>query len=164
MQNISTVLASYEALISGENDFIATLANTSAFIMQEIEHLNWAGFYLATHETLILGPFQGKVACTRIPFGQGVCGTAFAQNQQIVVDDVHQFEGHIACDSASNSEYVIPLKFHQYTIGVLDIDSPLFARFKTTEIEFFKGIMNILQKHTEKNAHYNTHYAVLKKL
>lgn len=121
------------SLFEGERDFIANAAQFSAFIYQTLAALNWAGFYLARGEQLVLGPFQGKVACVRIPFGRGVCGTTAVQRQTIVVDDVHQFDGHIACDSASNSEIVLPLIKDGVLIGVFDIDSPETARFSTAD-------------------------------
>ncbi len=118
-----------QALLEGEPDMIATLANLSALLNQELADINWVGFYLLQGETLVLGPFQGKPACVRIPVGRGVCGTAVAEGKTQLVDDVHQFAGHIACDGASNSEIVIPLHRGGEIIGVLDIDSPIFNRF-----------------------------------
>ncbi len=118
-----------QALLEGEPDMIATLANLSALLNQELTDINWVGFYLLQGETLVLGPFQGKPACVRIPVGRGVCGTAVAEGKTQLVDDVHQFAGHIACDGASNSEIVIPLRRAGQIIGVLDIDSPIFSRF-----------------------------------
>ncbi|MFQ2091438.1 GAF domain-containing protein [Aeromonas taiwanensis] len=118
-----------QALLEGEPDMIATLANLSALLNQELTDINWVGFYLLQGETLVLGPFQGKPACVRIPVGRGVCGTAVAEGKTQLVDDVHQFAGHIACDGASNSEIVIPLRRAGKIIGVLDIDSPIFSRF-----------------------------------
>lgn len=117
------------ALREGESDRIAVLANFSALIFDALDDLNWAGFYLLQDQTLVLGPFQGKPACYRIPVGRGVCGTAVAELSTQRIADVHQFAGHIACDSASNSELVIPLLADGECIGVLDIDSPLFDRF-----------------------------------
>jgi len=121
--------AQLEALLDGERDFIANAAQLSAFLYSQVEDLNWAGFYLARGEELVLGPFQGQVACVRIPFGRGVCGAAAATRQTQRVEDVHAFPGHIACDSASNSELVIPLVKDGALIGVLDLDSPVLARF-----------------------------------
>ena len=118
-----------QALLEGEPDLIAKLANLSALLNQELTGINWVGFYLLQGDTLVLGPFQGKPACVRIPVGRGVCGTAVAQGKTQLVDDVHQFEGHIACDGASNAEIVIPLCRGHEIIGVLDIDSPIFNRF-----------------------------------
>jgi L-methionine (R)-S-oxide reductase len=117
------------ALLDGEHDWIANLANTAALLYTELADLNWAGFYLLKEGELVLGPFQGKPACVRIPLGKGVCGTAAAQRRSIIVADVHQFPGHIACDSASNSELVVPLIRGDQLLGVLDLDSPQFARF-----------------------------------
>ena len=121
--------AQLQALLSGERDFIANAAQFSAFLFHELPDLNWAGFYLVKDGELVLGPFQGKVACVRIAFGRGVCGTAAATRQTQVVPDVHAFAGHIACDSASASEIVVPLIRDGELIGVLDIDSPKHARF-----------------------------------
>ena len=119
----------FQALMTGESSFLATLANTSALLFERLEGVNWAGFYLLEGETLVLGPFQGKIACVRIPVGRGVCGTAVAQNRVQRVDDVHAFDGHIACDSASNAEIVLPVVVNNQIIGVLDIDSTEFSRF-----------------------------------
>lgn len=121
--------AQLEALLSGERDFIANAAQFSAFLFSQLDDLNWAGFYLNRNEELVLGPFQGQIACVRIPFGRGVCGTAAATRQTQRVEDVHAFAGHIACDSASNSELVVPLVKGGRLIGVLDLDSPKLARF-----------------------------------
>lgn len=118
-----------EALLAEERDLIANAAQFAAFLYHEVADLNWAGFYLARDEELLLGPFQGKLACVRIPFGRGVCGTAPARRETQRVDDVHAFPGHIACDSASRSELVIPLVKDGQLIGVLDLDSPRPARF-----------------------------------
>jgi GAF domain-containing protein len=133
LEGYALLAAQLESLLSGERDFIANAAQFSAFVFQELAELNWAGFYLQRGDTLVLGPFQGKVACVRIPFGRGVCGVAAATRQTQRVDDVHAFSGHIACDSASNSELVIPLLKAGQLIGVLDLDSPRLARF--TEVD-----------------------------
>lgn len=117
------------ALLAGETNFIATLANASALLYERLEGVNWAGFYLMDGKTLVLGPFQGKIACVRIPVGKGVCGTAVAQNAVQRVGDVHAFPGHIACDAASNAEIVLPLRVNGQVIGVLDIDSTVYQRF-----------------------------------
>ena len=117
------------SLTAGVPHLTANLANASALLWQELDGINWAGFYLAEGDLLVLGPFQGKPACIEIPFGKGVCGSAAQGDSTIVVDDVHTFPGHIACDGASNSEIVIPLHAGGRVIGVLDIDSPLFSRF-----------------------------------
>lgn len=125
--------AQLEALLAGERDFIANAAQFCAFLFHELEGLNWAGFYLNRDEQLVLGPFQGKVACVRIPFGRGVCGAAASSRQTQRVADVHAFPGHIACDSASNSELVVPLVKDGRLIGVLDLDSPYLARFSAED-------------------------------
>lgn len=124
-----TLVAQARGLLSGQPHRIANAANLSALIFQELPDLNWAGFYFIEGESLVLGPFQGKPACVNIPWGQGVCGTAAATGQTQRVADVHAFEGHIACDTASNSEIVVPLKRDGMVFGVLDIDSPLANRF-----------------------------------
>ena len=121
--------AQLEALLSGERDFIANAAQFSAFLYNQVDDLNWAGFYLNRDGELVLGPFQGQVACVRIAFGRGVCGAAAASLETQRVEDVHAFPGHIACDSASSSELVIPLVKDGRLIGVLDLDSPKLARF-----------------------------------
>ena len=121
--------AQLESLLADERDFIANAAQFSAFLSSQLDDLNWAGFYLNRNEELVLGPFQGQIACVRIPFGRGVCGTAAATRQTQRVEDVHAFAGHIACDSASNSELVVPLVKDGRLIGVLDLDSPKLARF-----------------------------------
>ncbi len=117
------------ALLDGERDWIANLANVAALLFSELEDVNWAGFYLLKNDELVLGPFQGKPACVRIAIGKGVCGTAAQRRESVVVPNVHEFEGHIACDSASNSELVVPLLRGDELLGVLDIDSPRFERF-----------------------------------
>lgn len=117
------------ALLEGENNIIANLANASALLNVALRDINWVGFYLMTGDELVLGPFQGRVACVRIAVGKGVCGTAVARDTVQLVYDVHQFPGHIACDSSSNSEIVIPLHNAGTVVGVLDIDSPLVGRF-----------------------------------
>ncbi len=133
------------ALLHGEADPIANMANLSALIYERTQNINWAGFYIFKEGQLVLGPFQGKPACVRIAIGKGVCGTAAQSKKTVVVEDVHQFAGHIACDSASNSEIVVPiLKKDGSLFGVLDIDSPIKARFGAEEKEVFEEIVNIL--------------------
>jgi L-methionine (R)-S-oxide reductase len=117
------------AVLAGEHDLVANAANTSALIYGALPDLNWAGFYLLKGGELVLGPFQGKPACVRIALGKGVCGTAAARRETVLVKDVHEFPGHIACDSASNSEIVVPLIRGAELLGVLDLDSPRLARF-----------------------------------
>ena len=140
------LLKSYKGLVEKENNFTATLANTSAFIFNTIKGLNWAGFYLSDGEELVLGPFQGKPACTRIKYGDGVCGTALKERETMVVENVHEFQGHIACDSASNSEIVVPVYKNGVIIGVLDVDSPEFSRFGNAEKEFFEKIVKVIEE------------------
>ncbi len=124
------------ALLEGETDVVACLANASALLNGALGEINWVGFYLAKNGELLLGPFQGKPACVHIPFHRGVCGAAFSGNKTLCVDDVHAFPGHIACDGASNSEIVIPLRNAAgEAVAVLDIDSPAFGRF--TEADRF---------------------------
>ncbi|MEH6444313.1 MAG: GAF domain-containing protein [Oceanospirillaceae bacterium] len=132
-----------EALLSGETDYIANAANLSALLFNNLEQLNWAGFYFVKDEQLVLGPFQGQVACVRIPLGKGVCGTAAATGSIQRIDDVHQFAGHIACDAASNSEIVLPLLCNDKVIAVLDIDSPITARFDATDQQYLAQIAEI---------------------
>ncbi|HEY5806616.1 MAG TPA: GAF domain-containing protein [Povalibacter sp.] len=117
------------SLTDGEPDFIANLANASALLFHSLPDLNWAGFYLLKGGELVVGPFQGKPACVRIAMGKGVCGTSAARGETVIVPNVHEFPGHIACDSASNSEIVIPLMRGRELLGVLDLDSPKFGRF-----------------------------------
>lgn len=133
------------ALVEGERDTIANLANASAAIMQAMEDVNWAGFYLLRGQELVLGPFQGKPACIRIPLGKGVCGTAALRNETIRVPDVHAFPGHIACDSASRSELVIPLRYDGAVVGVLDLDSPLPGRFSEADQTALESCARVLE-------------------
>lgn len=135
------------ALIAGEPDLIATFANTSALLFERLEAVNWAGFYLLQDNVLVLGPFQGKIACTRIPVGRGVCGTAVKENRIQRIDDVHQFEGHIACDSASNAEIVLPVYQGTSIIAVLDIDSTVFGRFDSDDQQGLENIAALLSQH-----------------
>lgn len=139
------------ALIESEKDYIANLSNISALLFMELENLNWAGFYLTKEDELVLGPFQGKPACVRIPIGTGVCGTAVQTNSVQRVYDVHEFEGHIACDAASNSEIVIPFTINGEVAGVLDIDSPNIGRFNEIDEEgltyFMAEVEKLLNSH-----------------
>lgn len=132
------------SLIDGESDFIANLANASALLFHSLPDLNWAGFYLAKEGELVVGPFQGKPACVRIAMGKGVCGTSAQQRTTILVPNVHEFAGHIACDSASNSEIVIPLIRGGELLGVLDIDSPKFNRFDDEDRSGLERFVEIL--------------------
>ena len=146
MENRSEMLNQLQALIEGVDNVISNLANASALIFQTLPNLNWVGFYLRNGDRLELGPFQGKVACTVIPIGKGVCGTAAQSGKTIVVPDVHKFEGHIACDSASNSEIVVPIFKNGELYGVLDIDSPVANRFTEDD----KIILEQICRHIEK--------------
>jgi len=130
-----------DAITADEPDLIANLSNISALIFDQLEQINWAGFYLNRDEQLVLGPFQGKVACVRIELGKGVCGTAAAKRKTQLVDDVHAFPGHIACDSASNSEIVVPIIVNDQVMGVLDIDSPEFNRFTDADKEGMENLV-----------------------
>ncbi len=150
MTDYNEMNAQLRALIQGVPHFIANLANASALIYNTLEDINWAGFYLLDNEKLVLGPFQGKPACIEIPVGKGVCGTAVLQNKTILVKDVHEFPGHIACDGASNSEIVIPLHFRGDIIGVLDIDSPLVGRFTKADRIGLEEFAEILSKELDK--------------
>ncbi len=135
------------SLLDQETDWIANAANVSALLYHALPEVNWAGFYFMRNGELVVGPFQGKPACVRIAVGRGVCGTAAQNRQTVVVRNVHEFPGHIACDSASNSEIVIPLIIHDVLIGVLDIDSPVESRF---DDEDQRGLERILQIFLEK--------------
>jgi GAF domain-containing protein len=131
------------SLLEGEDDFIANAANVSSLLYHSLPNVNWAGFYLLKDGELVLGPFQGKPACVRIAIGKGVCGTAAEQRQTILVDNVHEFPGHIACDSYSNSEIVVPVIKDRELIGVLDLDSPSFARFDDEDAEGLNELVKI---------------------
>ncbi|MGI5101702.1 GAF domain-containing protein [Treponema vincentii] len=139
-------LAQYRALIEGETDIIAVMANTSAFIMENISGLNWAGFYRMKDDGLVLGPFQGRPACYRIEQGKGVCGHCAANRKSIIVPDVHAFPGHIACDSASKSELVAPVIHHGTLFGVIDLDAPEYNRFTDADKLFIEGIAEIFSQ------------------
>lgn len=143
------LLEQLKSLIENERNVIANLANASALLHLSLEEINWAGFYLAEGEELILGPFQGKPACIRIPFGKGVCGTAAQTDTAQRIDNVHLFAGHIACDGASNAEIVIPLHKNGKVVGVLDIDSPVFHRFSETDQQILEQFCRILEKGCE---------------
>lgn len=136
----------FSALMAGETSFLATLANTSALLFERLDGVNWAGFYLLEDTTLVLGPFQGKIACVRIPVGKGVCGTAVSSCEVQRVEDVHAFDGHIACDAASNSEIVFPLVVNDEIIGVLDIDSTEYGRFT---LEDQQGLSQLVTQLTQ---------------
>lgn len=139
------------ALLESETDLIANLSNLSALLNMSLDDINWVGFYLLKQEQLVLGPFQGLPACVRIPVGKGVCGTAVAMNNVQRIDDVHEFEGHIACDAQSNSEIVIPFSIQGKVVGVLDIDSPKIARFDENDelglVYMMKEVEKLLNSH-----------------
>lgn len=134
------------AILEGEHNVIANLANASALLGDAIDNINWVGFYLINNGELLLGPFQGKVACVHIALGRGVCGTAALENKTQLVKDVHEFPGHIACDSASNSEVVVPLRYQGKVVGVLDIDSPLLERFDEIDAKELEEIAKIIEE------------------
>jgi L-methionine (R)-S-oxide reductase len=138
--------SSLSGLIAGESDWIANLANASALLYDALPDLNWAGFYLFKEGELVVGPFQGKPACVRIPLGKGVCGTAAARRETIVVPNVHEFPGHIACDSASNSEIVVPMIRKGELLGVLDLDSPKLERFDAMDRDGLEQFVAVLLK------------------
>ena len=152
MIDYSELNSRLEALIAGVPHRIANLANAAALLWLEVDRINWAGFYICEGETLVLGPFQGKPACIEIPFGRGVCGTAAERGETIVVPNVHDFPGHIACDCASESEIVIPIRSGGRLFGVLDIDSPERERFTECDragLEQFVGMIEKMLEATE---------------
>lgn len=155
MTDYAMLISQLESLASEERDFIPVLSNASALLYWNLEDLNWAGFYLMDKGSLLLGPFQGKTACIRIAPGKGVCGTAVEKDETVVVKNVHEFPGHIACDSASNSEIVIPIHSKGYIIGVLDIDSTSLDRFSEKDRqgleEFVKALERVTVFRDEKN-------------
>ena len=135
-----------ESLIGGESNIIANMANISALLFTSLEDVNWAGFYFMDSPTeLVLGPFQGNPACIRIPVGKGVCGTAAATEQTQLISDVHAFDGHIACDAASNSEIVVPMMKNGSVFAVLDIDSPSIGRFDTDDQAGLEALVKCLE-------------------
>lgn len=136
--------ADLSALLEGESDWLANSANCAALLYHAMNAINWAGFYLLKNGELVLGPFQGKPACVRIAIGRGVCGTAAERRETLLVPDVHQFPGHIACDSASRSEIVVPLIQNGQLIGVLDIDSPITNRFDEQDRAGLEALMTVL--------------------
>ena len=144
--NYENVCAQLAALVDGIPYEVANLANASALLWQEMSGINWVGFYKMEDSALILGPFQGKPACIRIPVGRGVCGTAVAEDKVQLVYNVHDFPGHIACDSASNSEIVLPIHVNGQIWGVLDIDSPHIGRFTEEDHAGLQRIVAILEK------------------
>ena len=146
MTDYKILLAQLDALVSDVPHPVANYANASALLYDTLEDVNWAGFYFLEGETLVLGPFQGKTACIEIPLGKGVCGTAAASDETQLVYDVHEFPGHIACDSASNSEIVVPLRRDGAVYGVLDIDSPRIGRFDQKDREGLEAFARLLEE------------------
>ncbi len=139
------------ALLEGERDFIANAANFASLLYHSLPDVNWVGFYLLKNNELVLGPFQGQPACVRIALGKGVCGTAAELRQTVVVENVHEFPGHIACDSASNSEIVVPLIKDGQLIGVLDLDSPTLSRFDDDDAAGLNNLARIFLESSEHN-------------
>ena len=147
VQQYETVIKQLDALLTGESNVVANLSNASALLNQFLDRVNWVGFYVTEGNQLVLGPFQGMPACVRIPFGRGVCGVAAETKTTQLVADVHQFPGHIACDSASNSEIVVPIINDGNVIGVLDIDSPEKNRFDEVDQRYLEKFVETLLKH-----------------
>ncbi|HFJ9440494.1 MULTISPECIES: GAF domain-containing protein [Bacillus] len=146
-EQYETVIKQLDALLTGELNVVANLSNASALLNQFLDRVNWVGFYVTEGNQLVLGPFQGMPACVRIPFGRGVCGVAAETKTTQLVADVHQFPGHIACDSASNSEIVVPIVKEGIVIGVLDIDSPEKNRFDEVDQRYLEKFVETLLKH-----------------
>lgn len=144
-------LKQLESLCEGTSNNISMLSNASALLNEQLDDINWVGFYLIDKEKLVLGPFQGKVACTQIAIGKGVCGTAFQKKMLLNIDNVHEFDGHIACDSRSNSEIVIPLQYAEKCFGVLDIDSTSFSRFSYEDEIMLEKAADIISKYIAQN-------------
>ena len=143
------LVAQVRAVLEGERDWIANLSQFSALVYQSVPHLNWAGFYMARGEQLVVGPFQGKVACVRIPFTRGVCGACATSREIQLVEDVHAFPGHIACDSASASELVLPVVVGDRLVAVFDLDSPARARFDAEDSRGFAAAVAVLAAGTD---------------
>ncbi|PGU36747.1 GAF domain-containing protein [Bacillus cereus] len=146
-EQYETVIKQLDTLLTGEPNVVANLSNASALLNQFLDRVNWVGFYVTEGNQLVLGPFQGMPACVRIPFGRGVCGAAAETKTTQLVADVHQFPGHIACDSASNSEIVVPIVKEGNIIGVLDIDSPEKNRFDEVDQRYLEKFVETLLKH-----------------
>ena len=145
MTDYGTLNAQLSALVGGVPHRTANLANAAALLYHTLDGLNWAGFYLLEGDTLVLGPFQGRPACIEIPVGRGVCGTAVAEGKTQLIPDVHQFPGHIACDSASNSEIVVPIRADWKIVGVLDLDSPYIGRFTKEDQAGLEAFVRVLE-------------------
>lgn len=145
MNNYDLLIKQIKGILDPSLPTYSNLSNVSA-ILNQMEKINWVGFYIVNEEELILGPFQGEIACTRIPKGKGVCGTAFLKKETIIVDDVNQFEGHIACSNKSKSEIVVPIIKNYNVVGVIDVDSPIYSRFSYKEKDFLEEVSKILVK------------------
>ena len=145
MTDYGTLNAQLSALVGGVPHRTANLANAAALLYHTLDGLNWAGLYLLEGDTLVLGPFQGRPACIEIPVGRGVCGTAVAEGKTQLIPDVHQFPGHIACDSASNSEIVVPIRADGKIVGVLDLDSPYIGRFTKEDQAGLEAFVRVLE-------------------
>jgi L-methionine (R)-S-oxide reductase len=145
----ASLVAQLLSLLKGEHDFIANAANFSALLFNSLPNVNWAGFYFLQEDELVLGPFQGNPACVRIPLGKGVCGVAAQQCETIIVPNVHEFPGHIACDVASNSEIVVPLFDGERLLGVLDLDSQTMGRFDDQDAEGLNELVTVFVAHEE---------------
>ncbi|MYL34100.1 GAF domain-containing protein [Pontibacillus yanchengensis] len=146
-QNYDLLLKQLKALLEDEPDQVANLSNASALLNQFLDEVNWVGFYLWKNDQLVLGPFQGLPACVRIPYGKGVCGTALSKGKTQRVADVNQFPGHIACDTASQSEIVVPLYKNGEIFGVLDIDSPIKNRFDETDEQYLEMFIDVIKQY-----------------
>ena len=146
MTDYNLITEQIKSLAEDEKWFVPVMANASALIYDNMEDLNWAGFYIMRDGALVLGPFQGKIACINIPVGKGVCGTAVEKDETLLVEDVHQFPGHIACDSASNSEIVVPIHKDGKVVAVLDIDSPKLSRFTKEDKNGLEKFVNAIEQ------------------
>jgi GAF domain-containing protein len=143
------LLSQTRGLLAGERDLLANAANLTAVLYHSLPEVNWVGIYFLKGNDLVLGPFQGKPACTRIPLGKGVCGTAARRRKTVLVPNVHEFPGHIACDAASNSEIVVPLVAGEELLGVLDVDSPVHSRFDEADRSGLESLVAILLERSD---------------
>ena len=150
MTSYNEILQILPALIEDNTYDMTMLSNTSALLFEHLEQINWVGFYMNKNNTLLLGPFQGKIACTTIPFSKGVCGACASTLKAILVPNVHEFKGHIACDSASNSEICIPILVHNELYAILDIDSPILNRFNSEDQMHLENVAKIISYQLEK--------------
>ncbi len=155
MTDYKLIIEQLKALADSEHGYIPLLSNASALLYGSLDNINWAGFYLMDKGSLLLGPFQGKMACIRIPLGKGVCGTASKKDEVLVIENVHEFPGHIPCDSASNSEIVLPIHRGGRVIGVLDIDSPDPGRFTGEDETGLKEFAQVLEQVADFSSNYN---------